>query len=95
MREHETAKLGARERALFVEDHAIQVFPESDFVLLVGFKIQAVPLFHPGPIQFEALRGAAAGVMTPAVREQDAADVQKQAGDGNGFFHSSIFISAK
>ena len=42
---------------------------------------QLMPGFHVGPLQLEARRRPLAGIMVPAVGEQDAADIQEQAGD--------------
>ena len=50
--------------------------------------VQAMPLFHLGPVQFEMLRRPSAGVVIPAVGEQNAANVQEQRGDRR--FHVSL-----
>src|ERR1019366_1010870 len=87
LREHETSKLGSRERTLLIEDHAVQIFVESNFILFVGFKVQAMPLFHLCPVQLKMFRCPPAGMMIPAVGEQDTADVEEEGCDWHGFFH--------
>ena len=46
-----------------------------------------MPLLHLIPVQLEVLRGATAGMMIPAVGEQDAADIKEQGRNWDGFFH--------
>ena len=61
---------------------------EGDFILLLDFKIQLMALLHLDPVQFEVLRRPPARMMIPAIGEQDAADVHKQGGDRDAFFHA-------
>src|ERR1017187_5271295 len=74
---------------LLIEDHAVQIFVESNFILFVGFKVQAMPLFHLCPVQLKMFRRPPAGMMIPAIGEQDTADVHKQGRDWCSFFHEA------
>ena len=89
LREHEAAKFGARERTIFIKDHPVQIFVESNFIFLVSFKVQAMPLLHLGPVQLEMFHRPPAGKMIPAVGEQDPADVHEQGFDRSGFVHGA------
>lgn len=48
-----------------------------------------MPFLHLSPVELEMFRRAAAGMMIPAVREQDATDIEEQGRDGNGVCHET------
>ena len=50
-----------------------------------------MPILHLGQLQLEVRRRPFAGVMIPPVGEQDAADIQKHAGDCSRFLHRLFF----
>ena len=49
-----------------------------------------MPLLHLGPVQLKMFRRPPAGMMIPAVGEQDTADVHKQGFDWRAFFMWSV-----
>ncbi len=46
-------------------------------IFFVGFKVQPMPFFHLCPVQIKMFRRPLAGMMIPAVGEQDTANVHK------------------
>ena len=93
LREHEAPKLSPGERSLLVENHPVQILLQRELPLLVGVEGQVMPILHLGPLQLEVCRRPFAGLMSPSVGEQDAADIQKQRRDRDRSFHLA-FVNA-
>ena len=87
LREHEPTKLRTGERSLPVEHHPVQVIIQRELAFLISGEVQPMPVLHLGPLKVKLTGRPSAGMMIPAVREQHAADIQKQCRDRDGSFH--------
>jgi hypothetical protein len=87
LREHEAPKFGPRERAFPVKDDPIQIFRQRQLADLVGVERQVMPVFQFLEVEVEPVCRRFPGLVIPAVGQQHASDVQKQAGYSRRFLH--------
>jgi hypothetical protein len=72
-----------------IKHHSIEVILERKPSLFVRFKVQRVPLFHLRPFQLEMFGRPSAGMMIPAIGEQDATDVEEKGCNRGGSLHDA------
>src|SRR5882762_73169 len=82
LRKYECPEFIASERAWPAEDHPIEITLQRQaisFNQVCDFFMTIAEIF---PIEIELRRSCATRVVTPAIRKQNAADVEKNGGDG-------------
>ena len=82
--EHELFEVLPGKGPLLVEHHLVQVGVQAELAFLIGVEAQLVAVVQVVQVQGELCGRVPAHVAVPAVGEQDAADIQKQVGDGGG-----------
>ena len=75
-----------------MENDPAQILLQRELTQFVSVEDEVMARVHFREIQVKLLRRPPACVMIPAVRQQDATNVQKQTGDGGCFLHRLGFI---